>query len=163
MTRVPVLLRGGDKFFAPPRLYILDQSSINSFSWPVVNESALMFSGRRPIIIQVLRSSSSRCFALPIGVGNAVAYWNKPEPGSRAAGLSIKRAIEKRKEPAWFTLLMPVAGSCSSVLVSGWRKRLVACVDVDFAKGCIPGPRFTPSSSASATGFSPSRQGCSAE
>ena len=28
------------------------------------------------------------------------------------------QAIEKRKEPLWFTLLMPVAGSCGA-LVSG--------------------------------------------
>jgi hypothetical protein len=53
------------------------------------------------------------------GLGNAFAHWNKPEPGSREAGLTIKQAIEKRKEPLWFTLLMPVAGSCST-LVSGW-------------------------------------------
>jgi hypothetical protein len=54
------------------------------------------------------------------GAGNAVAQWVKPQPGSRAPGLTIMQAIEKRKEPAWFTLLMPIAGSCSA-LVSGRR------------------------------------------
>jgi hypothetical protein len=54
------------------------------------------------------------------GVGNAYAHWSKPEPGPREAGLTIMQAIQKRKEPAWFTLLMPVAGS-GSALVSGWR------------------------------------------
>jgi hypothetical protein len=58
------------------------------------------------------------CFAN--GAGNALAHWNKPEPGLREARLTIMQAIEKRKEPLWFTLLMPVAGS-SSALLSGWR------------------------------------------
>ncbi len=38
----------------------------------------------------------------------------------REPGLTIMQAIEKRKEPAWFTLLIPVAGTCS-VLLSGLR------------------------------------------
>jgi hypothetical protein len=58
------------------------------------------------------------------GAGNAVAHWVKAEPGSRAPGLTIMEAIEKRKEPAWFTLLMPIAGSCSALL-SG-RRTLMA-------------------------------------
>jgi hypothetical protein len=54
------------------------------------------------------------------GVGNVFAQWKKPNPGPRETGLTIMQAIEKRKEPAWFTLLMPIAGSCS-VLASGLR------------------------------------------
>jgi hypothetical protein len=53
------------------------------------------------------------------GAANAVAHWVKPEPGMREAGLTIMQAIEKRKEPSWFTLLIPVAGSCSA-LAGGW-------------------------------------------
>jgi hypothetical protein len=56
------------------------------------------------------------CFVM--GSGNIFAQWNKPEPGSREPGLTIMQAIEKRKEPLWFTLLMPVAGS-GGALVSG--------------------------------------------
>jgi hypothetical protein len=54
------------------------------------------------------------------GAGNAFAHRNKPEPGPREPGLTIMQAIERRKEPAWFTLLIPFAGSCS-VLLIGWR------------------------------------------
>jgi hypothetical protein len=54
------------------------------------------------------------------GAGNALAHWGKPVPGPREPGLTIMQAIEKRKEPAWFTLLIPFAGSCSVLLV-GWR------------------------------------------
>jgi hypothetical protein len=51
------------------------------------------------------------------GAGNAFAHWSKPDPGPREAGLTIMQAIEKRKEPAWFTLLIPFAGSCSVLLI----------------------------------------------
>ena len=82
-------------------------------------------SGSRTAIIVL----AALCFLN--GAGNAFAHWNKPEPGSREAGLTIMQAIEKRKEPAWFTLLMPVAGSCSA-LMSGWRT--LAAKQRDFLK-----------------------------
>ncbi len=50
------------------------------------------------------------------GAGNAYAHWIKLEPGPREPGLTVMQAIEKRKEPVWFTLLMPIAGSCSALL-----------------------------------------------
>ena len=58
------------------------------------------------------------CFVM--GTVNAVMQMNKPDPGPRAPGLSVRQAIEKRKEPMWFTLLMPVIGS-TSALLSGRR------------------------------------------
>src|SRR5580765_4160015 len=45
------------------------------------------------------------CFAA--GMTNAFAQMSKPIPGDRPPGLTVAEAIAKRKEPAWFTLLMP--------------------------------------------------------
>jgi hypothetical protein len=53
------------------------------------------------------------CFT--VGMTNAFAQMNKPLPGARAPGLTVADAIAQRKEPAWFTLVMPcvgVAGVC---------------------------------------------------
>lgn len=55
------------------------------------------------------------CFVM--GMVNAVMQSKKPDPGPRAPGLSMQQAIEKRKEPAWFTFLMPVIGSATVLLV----------------------------------------------
>jgi uncharacterized protein YndB with AHSA1/START domain len=45
---------------------------------------------------------------------------NKPAPGARPPGLTVVQAIATRKEPAWFTLLMPFAG-VAGVLLGGLR------------------------------------------
>jgi hypothetical protein len=49
---------------------------------------------------------------------NVFAQWAKPDSGVRAPGVTIRQAIEKRKEPLRFTLLIPVFGLCT-VLASG--------------------------------------------
>lgn len=58
------------------------------------------------------------CFVM--GTANAAGQWNKPDPGSREPGLTMMQAIEKRKEPTWFTFLIPVVGALG-VLGSGLR------------------------------------------
>jgi hypothetical protein len=49
-------------------------------------------------------------FAFVAGFGNFFGQRAKPEPGARAAGLTVGQAMTQRKEPAWFTLLMPCVG-----------------------------------------------------
>jgi hypothetical protein len=58
------------------------------------------------------------------GVTNAFAQLAKPEPGGREPGLTVFQAITRRKEPAWFTFLMPCIGA-SGVLLGGRRARQV--------------------------------------
>jgi hypothetical protein len=48
------------------------------------------------------------CFAG--GMVNAYGQHQRPEPGPRAAGVSVIQAVSNRKEAAWFTLLMPCVG-----------------------------------------------------
>jgi hypothetical protein len=50
------------------------------------------------------------CLCLVMGLGNARGQRAKPEQGPRAPGLSVFEAVKLRKEPAWFTLLVPVVG-----------------------------------------------------
>jgi len=52
------------------------------------------------------------------GAANAVAQSNKPEPERRVPGLSVRQAIQTRKEPMWFTWLMPCLGA-AIVLFAG--------------------------------------------
>jgi hypothetical protein len=52
------------------------------------------------------------------GMANAYAQHAKPEPGPRASGITVMEAVNARKEPAWFTLLMPCLGVVG-VLVGG--------------------------------------------
>jgi hypothetical protein len=59
---------------------------------------------------------------LLMAVGNAVGQHAKPAPGPRDAGIPILQAMTLRKEPAWFTFLMPIAGG-ASILLAG-RARL---------------------------------------
>lgn len=47
---------------------------------------------------------------LVMGLGNALGQRGKPEPGARPPGLSVFDAVKLRKEPTWFTLLVPVVG-----------------------------------------------------
>ena len=54
------------------------------------------------------------------GLANAAAQSRKPEPGVRVTGVTVAQAISIRKEPAWFTLLIPCAGFVA-ILVSGHR------------------------------------------
>jgi MFS family permease len=58
------------------------------------------------------------CFAG--GLMNVVMQNRKPEPGPRPDALTVIEAVTLRKEPAWFTLLMPAVGTVS-VLLSGRR------------------------------------------
>jgi hypothetical protein len=54
------------------------------------------------------------------GSGNAVGQRKKPAPGPRPPGLSVGQAMTQRKEPAWFTFLMPCIGVLG-VLIGGRR------------------------------------------
>lgn len=47
-----------------------------------------------------------------------MAQSRKPEPGARGAGLAVAEAMAARKEPAWFTWLMPCVGA-AGVLIAG--------------------------------------------
>jgi hypothetical protein len=58
------------------------------------------------------------CFAA--GTTNAYMQSRKPEPGVPEPGLSVEDAIEQRKEPAWFTLLVSGIGVVG-VLFGGRR------------------------------------------
>jgi sugar phosphate permease len=69
-------------------------------------------SKRAVIVLAVL------CFAA--GMTNALGQMNKPEPGARASGMAVMEAMTTRKEPAWFTFLMPCVGVIG-VLVAGRR------------------------------------------
>jgi len=52
------------------------------------------------------------------GFVNALAQSRKPDPGPREARVTVTQAIAIRKEPAWFTLLIPVVGFVA-VLMGG--------------------------------------------
>jgi hypothetical protein len=56
--------------------------------------------------------------AILLGLLNATMQQGKPTPGPREPGLSVFDAIQKRKEPIWFTLLVPVIG-CAGILLGG--------------------------------------------
>jgi carbonic anhydrase/acetyltransferase-like protein (isoleucine patch superfamily) len=79
-----------------------------------------LFAGRlcatiAPSRIAVI-SLAALCFAA--GMTNALAQMNKPIPGGREPGVTVAEAIARRKEPAWFTLLMPCVG-VAGVLLGG--------------------------------------------
>jgi MFS family permease len=59
---------------------------------------------------------------LGVGLTNHFAQHHKAEPGSRPAGLSVMDAMAQRREPDWFTLLVPVLGAAG--IVVGGRLRL---------------------------------------
>jgi hypothetical protein len=52
------------------------------------------------------------------GAANAIAQSNKQERGRREPGVAFIQAIQIRKEPAWFTWLLPRAGA-AVVLLAG--------------------------------------------
>jgi nitrate/nitrite transporter NarK len=54
------------------------------------------------------------------GMTNVVMQSRKPEPGARRPGVMVPDAIAARKEPLWFTLLMPCVGA-AGILVGGGR------------------------------------------
>lgn len=72
-------------------------------SWPAV------------ILLAVL------CFIA--GMTNAFGQSRKPEPGVRQQGLTVGQAVAARREPAWFTLLMPGVGVVG-VLLGGRLGRI---------------------------------------
>lgn len=51
------------------------------------------------------------------GLVNHFGQHHKPEPGPRPAGMSVMDAVAQRKEPDWFSLLMPVLGAAGIVVV----------------------------------------------
>ena len=59
------------------------------------------------------------CFCLLMGLGNAFGQRGKPEPGPRPAALSVMDAVKQRKEPAWFTFLVPVIGAVGALIGGG--------------------------------------------
>src|SRR5262249_34230178 len=54
------------------------------------------------------------------GMVNALAHHNKPEPAARPPGTTVMEAVDRRREPAWFTLLVPCLGT-AAVLFAGRR------------------------------------------
>jgi hypothetical protein len=54
------------------------------------------------------------------GMVNVYAHHTKPEPGPRVAGVAVNDAVMTRREPTWFTVLMPVLG-VPGVLIGGRR------------------------------------------
>jgi hypothetical protein len=56
---------------------------------------------------------------LVMGLGNAFAQRAKPEPGPRPSGVSVLEAVKLRKEPPWFTLLVPVVGAVGALIGGG--------------------------------------------
>ncbi len=74
---------------------------------------ARMAESRTAVIVLALL-----CFA--VGMINAFSQSQKLEPGFREPGLSVRQAISARKEPAWFTFLMPAVGFLG-VLFGGRR------------------------------------------
>jgi hypothetical protein len=56
------------------------------------------------------------------GMANGYAQHMKPVPGVRTAGISVADAVARRKEPSWFTLLVPCLGT-AGILVAGLSSR----------------------------------------
>jgi hypothetical protein len=59
------------------------------------------------------------CLCLVMGLGNAFGQGAKAEPGPRPSGLSVLEAVKLRKEPAWFTFLVPVVGAVGALVGGG--------------------------------------------
>jgi hypothetical protein len=62
------------------------------------------------------------CFAG--GMTNAVMQSRKPLPEARGAGVTVAQAVERRKEPVWYSFLIPfvgVLGALSGGLITKWR------------------------------------------
>jgi len=74
--------------------------------------AAIARSRRAVVVLAVL--------AFAGGMANVLQQRSKPEPGARLPGLTVWEAIERRKEAAWFTLLMPCLGA-ASILFAGRR------------------------------------------
>jgi uncharacterized membrane protein len=55
---------------------------------------------------------------LIVGTANAIGQINKPEPGARESDVTVMQAMSARKEPEWFTFLIPVVG-VAGVLIGG--------------------------------------------
>ena len=70
--------------------------------------------GRLQLAVSIL---AVICFAG--GLLNHFGQHHKPEPGVRAAGLSVMDAVNQRKEADWFTLLMPCLGAAGVLFGSG--------------------------------------------
>lgn len=54
------------------------------------------------------------------GLVNHFGQQHKPEPGPRPAGISVIDAVAQRKEPDWFTLLVPVLNA-AAIVIGGTR------------------------------------------
>jgi MFS family permease len=52
------------------------------------------------------------------GAANAIGQMYKPEPSVRQSGVTIMEAVQQRKEPAWYTLLIPLIG-VGGVMIGG--------------------------------------------
>jgi len=61
------------------------------------------------------------CFAG--GLMNVVMQHRKPDPGPRLDGLTVMEAVNLRKEPDWFTLLMPRSARSASFCPGGALSR----------------------------------------
>ena len=69
--------------------------------------------GRSQVAVLVLAG-----FAILGGVVNAVQQAARPEPGPRSSGVTIQQVMETRREPGWYTWLIPVLG-VPGVLIGG--------------------------------------------
>lgn len=58
--------------------------------------------------------------AVAAGLTNAAAQGRKPAPPARAANIAVPTAMMQRKEPVWFTLLVPFAGAIA-IMIGGGR------------------------------------------
>ena len=56
------------------------------------------------------------CLCLVMGLGNALGQRGKPDPGPRPPGLSVWDVVKLRKEPEWFTFLVPVVGALGALV-----------------------------------------------
>ena len=55
------------------------------------------------------------CICFLMGASNALMHFQKADPGPRKPGLSVMEAINARKEPAWYTLLLTSIGPTGSL------------------------------------------------
>ena len=113
----PWLLFGVDKVLEPGRfdtVFTYDvYAVVVAVGGAVLGGWLCMKIGRSRVAVVVLAVLS---FAG--GMTNAYAHHVKPAPGPRTPGVTVMDAVAARKEPAWFTLLIPCLGVVG-VLIGG--------------------------------------------
>jgi hypothetical protein len=69
--------------------------------------------GRSRVTVLVLLG-----LGLLASIGNVFVHISKAEPGPRTASVSVIEAVSTRKEPLWYTLVIPVLGA-AGILIGG--------------------------------------------